>query len=69
MLLFYIGKKWLCGKNVHTDPLGEGFCIAVQNRYDRLISALGINYIRVDNSKIKAAQERCAYFHWRIFHN
>lgn len=62
MLLFYLGENSCVARILHTDPLGKGFCIAVQNRYDRLISALGINYTRVDNSKIKSAQEGCVYF-------
>lgn len=67
--MFYMRKDGYVTRILHTDSLEEEFCIAIQNRYDRLISALRINYILVDNSKIKSAQECCVYFHWRIFHN
>lgn len=69
MLLFYLGKNGYVARILHSDPQGKGFCIATQKRNDRLISSLGINYIRAGNSKIKAAQEYCVYFHWRVFHN
>ena len=55
--MFYTGKNGYVARILHPDPLGEGICIAVRNRNDRLIRALSVNYIRVDNSKVKAAQE------------
>lgn len=54
-LLVYTGKNGYVARILYPDPLGEGICIAIQNRNERLITALGVNYIRVDNSKIKAA--------------
>jgi len=56
-LLFYTGKNGDVARILHPELLGERICIAIQNRNKRLIRALGINYIRVHNSKVRAAQE------------